>query len=466
MFDDYNYTDQSTTTWDVSGATCTDKDDGSSKLCDLSVYAMAGKPMKACFEAKSYFRDEIFVTISSPSIDRDIEESIIPLKSSTDILGTSIKSTTDSDMYLSTASSRALEGDGNLTDGRNFFCTDWMTLPSNIYGANDWDIQMEFRINNEFYGLEEDVLWIVESDEFPVFGLFEQQPTWGLHLFSPVHYNAPEKWNKISNTKYIFNLTIPSLGSKAKSFSFGEHLPFRLLDEETPLERLVNLSITYQNGSTIPHTTEVFTQFEQIVLFIEDVNLSRKDNNFTITAETYDFFNRSVVALEGSRIALEGIENKTGTFRLSIDCPTKGRIGSDITCAIMAQIEDPQEVEKEVDFTCYILDGTSRFSSINFNKMVTRDVFTVQKSFLVPTSFEDNKQYALKCEAGYYNLGSRIDTFSDTFVADKPALSFAPLSFRMEEVKTQILIGGMIFVLIILFLIVVPKIMKRKKKNG
>ena len=290
MFDDYNYTDQSTTEWGNSSSVCRGKDDGSAKLCDLGVYVSAGRPMKACFEAKSYFRDEIFASITDVTLDRDIDESVIVLTSDErgDVLEHSIKSTTDSDMYSTEASSRTLEGDGNLTEGRNFFCTEWMTLPKNIYGSNDWDIQMEFRLDNEFYNLKEDVLWVVESDEFPIFGLFEQQPAWGLHLFTPVHYNIPEKWNKISNTQYTFNLSIPVLGNGVSLFNFGEHLPFKLLDEDTPLERVLNMTITYSNGSDISHDTELFTQFGQIVLLIEDINLSLGNNNFTITANTYD----------------------------------------------------------------------------------------------------------------------------------------------------------------------------------
>ena len=79
MFDDYNYTSQTDTDWDNSTATCLDKDDGTAKRCDLSVYASAGKDIKACFEAKSYFRNEVSIIISDVSLDRDVEESFILL---------------------------------------------------------------------------------------------------------------------------------------------------------------------------------------------------------------------------------------------------------------------------------------------------------------------------------------------------------------------------------------------------
>ncbi len=409
MFDDYNYTDQSTTPWDNSTTACRDKEDGSSRLCDLSVYPSAGEPIKACFEAKSYFRDEISIAISDITIDRDSEESVTILRSEAmgEVLEHTVKSTTDPDMFIANAPSRAQEGDGNLTEGRNFFCTDWMDLPLGTYGGNDWDIQLEFKLNSEVHDLQEDLIWTVESDEFPIYGLFEQQPTWLLHLFSPRHYNIPEKWTKLSSTTYKFDLNVSVVGDGSSAFNFGEHVPFRLLDENAPFERLVNVTVNYTNGSAIPYSTELFTQFGEIVLLIEDVNLSLGDNNFTIIATTLDFANRSVVALED-------IAGKTGTFHLSVECPNQFTIGKEMPCSITAQIEDTQLVQKEVDFTCFIDEG---FSSINFNQMVTRTPVTIQRFFTLPTTFEGQSSHKLNCEAIYFNLGARKDTFFDSFSA-------------------------------------------------
>ena len=71
------------------------------------------------------------------------------------------------------------------------------------------------------------------------------------------------------------------------------------------------------------------------------------DEQFNVTIELENFEERSTSALEG-------IENKTGTFHLEIDCPITGEIGELLQCNLIAQIEDPQLVSKEVDFTCYI----------------------------------------------------------------------------------------------------------------
>ena len=123
---------------------------------------------------------------------------------------------------------------------------------------------------------------------------------------------------------------------------------------------------------------------------------------------------------ERAAIALEGIEEKTGTFHLDVECPPKGIIGREMTCSITAQIEDPQVVNKEVDFTCYIPVGTVKHSAFNFNQMVTRDPITIERSIIIPDVFKTGKGYTLQCHADYYNLGSRRDSFFDTFIAVVP----------------------------------------------
>ena len=84
---------------------------------------------------------------------------------------------------------------------------------------------------------------------------------------------------------------------------------------------------------------------------------------------------------------------------------------------VTAYVEDSQLMEKEVDFTCYISDGTSAYSSVNFNQMITKTAVSVSRDFAVPSTFTSGQQYVLQCHADYYNLGSRRDSFYDTFTA-------------------------------------------------
>jgi len=411
MFDDINYTNQQDTDWGNRG-TCQGKDGGGLQACNYTVFPNAGEKIKVCFEGRSYFSDEVFVNLFDLYLDSDQGDSQILFDVDIEV---GIKSISDNDLYLGTAPSRALEADGNLTDGYATYCSSWLELPNDIIGGNSWDIQGRATLDPHLYSLSEDKNWDWESDEFPTYGRISSQPDWELHLFDPKHYNIPERWDRISENQYIFNLTIPSLGTNARTFNFGEHLPFRLLDESTPLERLVNVTVTYQNLSAIPHNTSLFVQFEQIIFLIENVNTSAGDNNFTITANTYDFTNRSVVALEGSRTALEGIEDKTGTFKLNVNCPNTAIAGDVVFCDIEAQVEDSQLVEKEVDFTCYINTNSGRASETNFNQMITIDLFKISRNFLVPGNLVVGEEHTLQCEASYFNLGSRTDRFSDTF---------------------------------------------------
>ena len=119
----------------------------------------------------------------------------------------------------------------------------------------------------------------------------------------------------------------------------------------------------------------------------------------------------------------EDIANKTGTFHLEVNCQKEATIGEYITCVITAQVEDSQLMEKEVDFNCYILEGSSstQHSLINFNKMITREEFSISKDFFLPTTLVANLSHIVKCEANYYNKGSRQDTFLDSFIANLPS---------------------------------------------
>jgi hypothetical protein len=47
--------------------------------------------------------------------------------------------------------------------------------------------------------------------------------------------------------------------------------------------------------------------------------------------------------------------------------------------------------------------------------MITRTPVTLNKTFLVPSTFSQGQSYILQCHADYYNLGSRRDSFYDTF---------------------------------------------------
>ena len=182
---------------------------------------------------------------------------------------------------------------------------------------------------------------------------------------------------------------------------------------------LYNYSVLLANGSaTNKNVTAKELQWfkngnliQRCAIGIENINLSDTDDDYFEIKVWYANFE------ERQTKALEGIENKTGTFHLDVNCPSTGTIGSNIDCTITAYVEDSQVVQKEVDFTCYISDGVSQYSSINFNQMITRNALSMRRGFAVPSTFIQGQQYVLQCHADYYNLGSRRDSFYDTFTA-------------------------------------------------
>lgn len=206
-----------------------------------------------------------------------------------------------------------------------------------------------------------------------------------------------------------------------------------------------NWTSYYCNGTLIQESGLEINDDGNLELELRNVNITNSPVNcFNITINFNDFEERQVKSLEGtntslysssgylsgintslynstgslyrSALALEGIENKTGTFHLSVDCPVYGYRENNMVCNINAKVEDSQLVEKEVKFTCWIADGTDKISSISFNQMINKTLLTIPKSFNIPNRLILEKEYVLQCEALYYNFASRTDSFYDTFI--------------------------------------------------
>ena len=239
---------------------------------------------------------------------------------------------------------------------------------------------------------------------------------------SPIFNITSDELNLEPDWQYINDLTINSIINSSKftnvNGSGTGNIDLRLyfngeVDIRNMLElinKISNITIKNTTSNLIEHTDYELEFLEDgyVELEIRDKDLS--DYWFNVTIDFYDLNLRQTEALEG-------IENKTGTFHLEVDCPTFAKIDEAMTCTIKAQVEDSQLVEKEVDFTCYIsLDGI-RYSQLNFNKMITRTISEIDKEFLIPSIISDDTELVLQCYADYYNLGSRRDSFYDTFTA-------------------------------------------------
>lgn len=258
--------------------------------------------------------------------------------------------------------------------------------------------------------------------------------------------NLEADWQLISPTK--LNTIINLSDSKYSNFN-GKglgNIDIRLHSNsgEISIIKSINLFNLIKN-ITITNLTDTLIRHVDFELeYLEDDNAEielrgvdlSKDSDISwwnITIEFYDFDKRGTEALEG-------IENKTGTFKFVIDCPPTG--DNVMTCTVSAQVEDSQTVQKEVDFDCYILDGEgSKTSPLNFNQMVTQSEVKLIKTFNLGTTLLDNKEYAVTCEAHYYNLGSRTDTFSDSFLVKQKTSGFK----KTEFFTGFLVLGGIAF---------------------
>lgn len=257
----------------------------------------------------------------------------------------------------------------------------------------------------------------------------------GYHTTSPVfnisstELNIPADWERTAN--YTFNTVINLTASKYSDWngtgtgnidiiidsSSGEMFDSRNTRSSPTISlqslflsnQLKEITATNASDANITNALE-FLEDGRVEIELRDVDISQS-GWYNVTLVFNKFEERSVEALEG-------IENKTGTFHLDVDCPSTGTVGSDMDCTITAYIEDQQIVQKEVDFTCYISDGTIHYSSNNFNQMITRNAVSIKRSFAIPSGFNSGQQYVLQCHADYYNFGSRRDSFYDTFTAD------------------------------------------------
>jgi hypothetical protein len=266
-------------------------------------------------------------------------------------------------------------------------------------------------------------VWVVNDLNQEIFGY---STTSSVFNITSNELNLEPDWQLVNPTRInsIVNLSSSSFndynGTGIGNIDLKLHSEIGELDiiEALDLFNLIS-NVTVQNltGNLIRHIDYEleYTEEDNIEIELYNVDLS-KTSGVGWWNITLDFRNLELRQTE----ALEGIENKTGTFHLDVNCPSSGTIGSDMDCIITAYVEDSQTVQKEVDFTCYISDGITQYSSVNFNQMITQNAVSLSRTFAIPSTFNGGTQYVLQCHANYYNLGSRKDSFYDTFIASSP----------------------------------------------
>jgi hypothetical protein len=462
MLEDYTYQNQTTIDWGNATYNCTDKNAPTQgHLCDMSVFPIAGERIKVCFEARNHFANEMFVDFFNIYIDNDDGDSVRILSPDGWYSEDGMKSAMAPDLWASQTLSRAVEGDGNLIDGYASICTDWLWLPPRIDGGNNWDIQGNVYLKKDQYLLSKDVFWTWESDEFPIFGKVDNEINVELiditnlttSAYAPATNSTVSACTPITvfmtydffdthdfdlKLRYCFgnieNENIMNCYDTQINPDYGRDntinatfvLPYYTTSSEADVRVTayrVDMSANYYNGGS-----EVLDLTDIPVGFSKNIGATEGLNEFNVTAVTTDtcYYSSDPLTYR-STAALEGIENKTGTFHLDVDCGDTtpvALIGVNglLSCEITAYVEDTQTVEKEVDFTCSIEKDGTVYGSTNWNSMINRTALTFTKTFTIPVGvFGIGSYIPVECTADYYNFGSREDSFSDSvLVAEDP----------------------------------------------
>ncbi len=256
-------------------------------------------------------------------------------------------------------------------------------------------------------------VWVLDDSHTELVGYFTTSPSFNI-TSDEINIELDWQWtsdttiNSIVNLSSFVDINGTGIGNIDVRLSFGQGFNIKNIFEISNI--LSNITVENLTDTLTQHTDYELEFLEDgyIELELRDRNLSQ--NWFNISFDFYDTELRSA-------LALEGIENKTGTFHLDVACPSTGTIGTDMNCILTAYVEESQTMQKEIDFTCYISDGTYQYSSVNFNQMITKSAVSITRAFAVPSTFTDGTSYVLQCHADYYNLGSRRDSFYDTFTA-------------------------------------------------
>jgi hypothetical protein len=256
-------------------------------------------------------------------------------------------------------------------------------------------------------------VWVLDNSNEELMGYATTSSSFNI---SSDEINLEADWQWIGNT--TINSIINLSNFDGIDASGTGNIDLRLNVGDLNIISIFELANILSN-ITVKNTTTTLTEHTDYEIeFLEDgfIELEIRDTNLSTNwfNVTLDFYNNNLRQTQ----ALEGINSKTGTFHMDVACPSGGEIGEDLSCIITAYVEDSQTVQKEVDFTCYITDGSQTYSSLNFNHMVTRTPSSISKNFAIPLGFNPGQQYVLQCHADYYNLGSRRDSFYDTFTTN------------------------------------------------
>ncbi len=220
-------------------------------------------------------------------------------------------------------------------------------------------------------------------------------------------------WERISRNVYFANVSFINfdVGIKEVHATINQliHAP------DSHATSIKSFTVKYMNGTTVPFTTRISAHerfirsigsdesvrdFDIISIAIIDVNTSL-DDFFNVTIEFIDTDNRT-------SSALEGIDDKTGTFAFSIDTPTTIAFGTSIPVKLSSQVELGSLSEVEGHFICYI-DGFRTETETQWTHAVNSSTPYITTILLSSQNVVDEYDNVI-CKLGESSFGNLIAT--------------------------------------------------------
>lgn len=255
--------------------------------------------------------------------------------------------------------------------------------------------------------------------------------------------NMPVDWEKIAN--YTFNTIINLSDSRYADWNGtgigsidivissqrGEILDPRKTTSipRVSLETLFlsnqikSITSTNLTGGTV---TNVLEYLEDGKLEIELRNVDISQNGFYNVTIVFEEFEKR------STTALEGIENKTGTFAFSINADEDSREGL-ITFSLSALLEISEQESVEGFFSCYVKNYKAE-TEIQFENAINKtSAFTTTRTLNVPNQLVGIQ--TVQCDLGFIGFGNDKDTATDTFLIGSIGGSFKIIDDKKNIIK-------------------------------
>lgn len=377
-------------------------------------FLSGGKSASLCLLLNNTFTEEKFIFINEVSFDDDtLEQHFFPISLDTGetlqgehvIMRTSVKPQTD--------------------EGVVERCSEEFLLPTHVIGGNDFDINFHLHLEEFEQELE------LESDEFNYYG--HEIGTPYIQIIDVVNVSTSAYDSSISACNELeVNITYDYFGIDETKFI--ARYCFENTDRDVIagcIEKIIETdrgsSSTINDTITLPYFKHAGTS-EVDVSFFEEESMSligfadvEPYNTFTIVVNNSESCkyseNLDLQSQQRQASALEGIENKTGTFAFSINADVQ-EINGLISFSLSALLEISGKDELEGFFSCYI-DGHKGETEIQFENAVNKTTaFVTSKNLNVPENLTGIQ--TIQCDLGFIVFGNDKDSATDTFIAVIP----------------------------------------------